>query len=197
MHRCRNNTGIGIQADYRSISDIGAGSPAISPASLISRSERAEDREQLEGLEDLLLRVLDPRSIDDDDVARIDRRILHLAMLNAEQIESRRLALPIDGAENRDSMHVCRLLVGAAGKGDSLHQGHFAQDREGAGPLNGPIHRHNMPGGGLHPDGNVRVFEIFLAVFLGEQAIELSWCQAYRGNIWIDGISGVPKLLTL
>src|SRR4051812_39610817 len=83
-------------------------------------SERPENRQEREALEELLLERLDRGSIDHDDVSRIHWRILGLAAPNRLQIESRCLPLSADRTEQRDSMRV-GVFRRAFGKRDRLH----------------------------------------------------------------------------
>ena len=102
--------------------------------------ERSEDRKQRNALQDLLLRLLDRRSIDDHDIAGVNLRILRLAAANGYEVECRRLPLAADRSEYSDPMRI-RIFCRSSGKRDRLHQGGVAGDWKGTRLLDRAIHR--------------------------------------------------------
>src|SRR5262245_52696728 len=123
-------------------------------------SERRENREEREALHDALEALFDPRTIDDDNVSRIDLWILGLAVADRRQVERRRLALPAGRAEHGHAPRI-GVLARASGQRDRLHQAGWPGDREGPGLLDRAIDRHRAAGRGLDADADVRILEIF------------------------------------
>src|ERR1041385_3516959 len=91
--------------------------------------ERPEERQEREALHYALEAFLDRRSVDDDNVSRIDLRILGLSVPDRNEIERGSLALPADRPEDRHPMGV-RVFGRATRKGDGLHQRRRSSDRE-------------------------------------------------------------------
>src|SRR3954471_10533096 len=96
------------------------------PGSSLERAGNWKDRE---GLREALQAFLDRRAVDDDNVTRIDFRILGLAMADRPEIERGRLALSADAPEYRDTVGV-GVLGRSTGERDRLHQARGAAERE-------------------------------------------------------------------
>ena len=90
-------------------------------------SERPEIAEQRNAREQLPLHGLDPRSIDHNDVARIDLRIGRLAAADCRKVERRRLPLTADRPEDRDAPRI-GVVARAARQRYGLDQGHRPRD---------------------------------------------------------------------
>src|SRR5690606_18911056 len=98
--------------------------PRKDPVSLFmtkSRLKGPENGQDRQAVEDLALRFLGRRPIDDDDIARIDWRVGRLPPANACQVEGGRLTLASDLAENRDPARIA-VFGHATGGGDRLDQ---------------------------------------------------------------------------